>query len=306
MASQYDRFVRVHPNIGGGVAGVLKTDITDLGGGGGSTPTVSGIYYVDSDLNVQALKLIDNNVTSFGSEYITNGTTETLVIIGENFTGSTEFDFGAGVTVNTVVINSPTQATVNITTSTAGNKTVQASTFGDAAGATSVIKAMVSTQVPGDGTTAWENVVGATVGEGTLTATSGTTTWDNGASFGTVPSSGDYFFEFNVNSSGIQKSIIGMAEVYTNASWESIQYGLYFGSANFAINPVENGVVGIVLGVSYATGDRMSIRRSAGIVRAYKNNVLIHTYADASSEASLLSKISVRDNGSYSNIVLRY
>ena len=274
-------------------------------GGGGSAPSVSGIYYVDSDLNVQPLKLLDNNILSTSLKYLVNGDTVDLVITGQNFTGSTAFDFGAGVTVNTTTIHTSSSATVNITPSTFGDKTIQASVFGDAEGSSVVVPVMESVQIPGDGTTSWENVVNVTVGEGTILKAGGSD-WQSGASFGSVASGKNYRLDFNCHSTGIQKSIVGLAAVHGGVGWESVQYGLYFGSTNLSITSIENGTVGSVIAGGYTTGDAISIRRDGTLVRAYRNNVLIHTYADASSEASLIAEIAVNSGLDYRNVVLRY
>lgn len=263
-----------------------------VGGGGGSAPSGPGLYYIDSGDTAHALPLLANNVSDVYPEIIEVGTSTSVAVTGSNFTGGTTLDFSAGVTVDTPSFSSPTSATVSVTATTSGTKTVSANVHGDAGGATFDIIAAAGVFLPGDGTTTWDNQVNVTVGNRTIGKSGGAAAWDAGATFGSVANGEDYVFSWQINTESAEKLIAGMTETYVDENWTDIQYGLYFGSGALTINAIENGSVGAALG-AYATGDVMEIRRVGTTVTAYKNDVLIHTFADASSEASLIAEFSI-------------
>jgi hypothetical protein len=83
------------------------------------------------------------------------GDTFDVVISGSNFAGVTAVDFGPGVTVNSFVIDSPTQITVRITidqdTEPGGNNIVVTTPSGDG----TLTEAFGITEGPSEGSGTW-------------------------------------------------------------------------------------------------------------------------------------------------------
>lgn len=294
---------------GSGQLSVSKAQIESIGVGGDSAPSGAngGMYYIDSDDNAYLMPVFDNNVSSFSPIYLELNSATDVTVTGENFTSLTTFDFGAGVTVNSTTVSSPTQAVVNVTATTSGSKTVQANVKGDAEGSTAIIKAYTAVLVPGDGTTTWDNEVGATGGNGTIVRSGGTgSAWDTGATFGSVANGEDFVLQFTINSDGIQKAMVGFVTSYVDENWTNTQYGLYFGATAVSVTSIENGLVGASLPI-YAAGDVFEIRRVGTAVTAYQNDALIHTFADSSAEAELIAEINFNSmTDSITDISLRY
>lgn len=286
---QYSGWVRVK-HIGGGFAAVNESDL-------GGQPPSAGLYYLDSSGTVRAIPLLNNNITSISPGVIIINEPTSLSIVGQNFTGGTTFDFGDNVTVNSTTINSSTSATVNITATSTGDRTVVAGVYGDAEGGSSVLGVFSSVIVPGDGTTSWDNSVNVSTGEGTIAKNAGGAAWDAGASFDSVSSGSDFSFDFapDANLTGTRKAMVGMAETWSTVSYTDIGYGIYFGSGSNTINALENGTVGASLG-TYSASDSFSIKREGTIMSLHKNGTLIHTYSDTSNEATLIGKFSILSN----------
>lgn len=308
MTSKYKslREIPVRNVVGGADPTVNSQTIaeylTEDGFGGGLES--EGLYYRDSGGNVVAVPLFNNNVTAISPDYLIQNQSNTVTVTGENFLSITSFDFGENATINSETATSPTSATVDVTPTVLEIISVGANVEGDASGSTFDIPVYSAVFVPGDGTTTWDNQVGAiTVGEGTFSATGGSL-WNRGATFASVSAGSDFELFFDVHSISTQKSIFGLVTSYVDENWTDTQYGVYFGATALSITVVENGGVGASLG-TYVTGDTFSIQRVGTTMTLKRNGSVIHTYADASSEPTLIAEVNVNSGADYRSISWR-
>lgn len=295
---QYAGWVRIK-HLGGGFGAIHEGDL-------GAKPPSAGLYYLDSLGEVRSIPLLNNNISSVSPDFVKVGVATNISITGSNFTGGTSFDFGSDVTINSFSVNSTTQATLNITAATTGDKIVQAGVYGDAEGSTGAVGVYTDIVTPGDGTTSWDNAVNVLTGNGTISKNAGGTAWDAGATFGSVSSGSDFVLTFSPTSSGAQKQIFGLVASYVDANWTDTQYGVYLGASSLSMTAIENGAIGSVIG-SYATNDDFELRRVGTVVTLWKNGALVHTYADASSETILRPEVNIYNTGiGFNGASLRY
>lgn len=261
---------------------------------GGSGLDSAGLYYRNEAGDINPIPLFDNNISSVDPDILIVGDPTNITVVGENFTPSTTFSDGANLTINSVTVNSPTSATVNATAVASGDFNLSADVHGDASGTTATVMAFSEVVVPGDGTTTWDNTAGVNTSEGYIEKTAATSTWDAAGTFGSVATGEDFVLDFTTGDDLIatRKAIFGLVDTYVSANWTDTEYGVYFGNTSQEIVAIENGSVGSSLG-SYALNDKFSIRRVGTAMTLYKNGVLIHTYADSSSEAELIPKASI-------------
>lgn len=269
----------------------LSRNGASLSGGGLDS---AGLYYRNEAGDVNPIPLFDNNISSVDPDILIVGDPTNITVVGENFTPSTTFSDGANLTINSVTVNSPTSATVNATAVASGDFNLSADVHGDASGTTATVMAFSEVVVPGDGTTTWDNAAGVNTSEGYIEKTAATSAWDAAGTFGSVASGEDFVLDFTAGDDLIatRKAIFGLVDSYVSANWTDTEYGIYFGNTSLEIVAIENGSVGSSLG-SYTPNDKFSIRRVDEAVTLYKNGILIHTYADSSSEAELIAKASI-------------
>ena len=270
----------------------LAKNNASLGGG-----SEQGITYVNSSGESNKVTFFDNNITSVSPNVLLVGEPTNLSIVGSNFLPETTFYLGDDVTVNSITVTSPTTATVNVTDTSTGTKTITPSLFGDFEGTTAEVDSFGSEVVPGDGTTSWANTVLVTTGNGTIQKNDASASWDASGTFGSVASGVDFVLEFSPgpNLIGTRKVVFGMSDGYVSAIYSDIDYGIYFGVAPHQFSLFENGSWGAPFSTFSAT-DVFQIRRVGTVVKLHQNDVVIHTYGDASSESELIASASIATN----------
>ena len=142
-----------------------------------------------------------------------------------------------------------------------------------------------TTLIPGDGTTAWTNVVGATTSLGKAIPSSTAVVWGKTGQYSSLPSNTDGYCEFTaVYMSGQSVNGIYMAGFsLSNAisTYADIDYKWYFeGSSGNRLSVLNVSRQNAVTGVPLA--DVLKVERTiiggVGTVRFYRNGSLFYTH----------------------------
>lgn len=167
--------------------------------------------------------------------------------------------------------------------------------------------AAITVLVPGDNAN-WVNVVGSTVGVGTLTVPNGSG-WNKGASFGTVPAGADFTLSYNIDPATQPFVMVGMTNQPpgdVDQNWPSIGIKTYHAGASVNVyrgNQFQ-GQNGTNAGNTLAT-DLFELRRVGSTISLLKNGVTYHTDNTAWTSAMVFDTSAFR-NVSMSNIKLEY
>jgi len=224
----------------------------------------------------------------------TDETTD-IVLTGINFDADISFTWGAGVTINSTTRDSDTQVTFNITAgATAQDVTCTLANQGDYIAFTGnkaldlTIDQGVVTLTPGDGTTNWVRLTGATGGLGTLTSTSANS-WAVGGSF--LIGTGDFELEFRRE---IGASMIGVDSSDPDRNYTTIDYAIYAPNTG-TIYVYENGANKYSSG-SAGTNPLFKITKTGTTIKYYKDGALFYTSLTAAS-ASMVFDSSFEGSG---------
>ena len=119
----------------------------------------------------------------------------------------------------------------------------------------------------------WTNLVGVTANGNDLTKTSTTAGWNAGA-ISSQTLSGDGSVEFSVGENDTGK-MCGLSHTSANQTFTEIDYALSLGGAG-VVRVYENGTLKSSFG-SYVPGDKFIVAVEGGVVKYYKNDVLLYT-----------------------------
>lgn len=134
--------------------------------------------------------------------------------------------------------------------------------------------------IPGDGTTNWTNVVGdVSTGLGSVSRTTSSISWNNGASFGSIPVNKDGKLQFNLTSiTGFLITqgygFIGLDPLAGSLN-DFIDFAFYFRNGELRI--YENSILKANLGNSFTGSETWEIERLSNVVYFKKDGVLVYT-----------------------------
>ena len=157
-----------------------------------------------------------------------------------------------------------------------------------------------TTLIPGDGTTAWTDIVGAvTTSLGKIIPNSTVVGWDKGASFGTLPTSTDGYVEFDLALMVGQTDgfiVCGFGTSTNSGTLSNMNHTLYFANTTNGVRPYE---LGSQLGtfISYNFSDVFKIERIGTTVYYKKNGTTFYTSLSASTGALYFNISSNRHMG---------
>lgn len=121
--------------------------------------------------------------------------------------------------------------------------------------------------------------------------------WTSGAvSAQTLAAGADGWLEFTATETNMLRAI-GLSDQNTNVNYTSIDYAIYLNS-NGSISIFEQAAGKFVTGSfgTYRFGDRFRIERKSGVIRYYRNNVLLRT-STYSSSGILMADVSLNSPG---------
>ena len=221
--------------------------------------------------------------------------TKDIILTGVNFDTGISFTWGAGLTINSTTRDSDTQVTFNITagataqdvTCTLANQGGYIAFTGNKALDLTIDQGIV-VLIPGDGTTNWERLTGATGGLGTLTSTSATA-WAVGGSF--LIGTGDFELEYRRPLLGV---MIGVDSSDPDRNYTTMDYGIYAPSTG-TIYVYENGVNKYSSG-SAGSNPLFKITKTGTTIKYYKDGALFYTSLIAAS-ASMVFDSSFAGSG---------
>jgi len=166
--------------------------------------------------------------------------------------------------------------------------------------------------VPGDGTTAWVDIVNMTTSLGKIVPPSSVTGWNKGASFGTVPANTDFTLSFNfvLRAGGTSPSyfLSGVSATNPDALLPSVGFGWHafaIGTDN-RMQIYESGIRVINLGNgTYTTGDLFEIKRVGTTITYLQNGTVKFTSSQSSTSSIVFDCCSYKDLGA-ENLKLTY
>jgi RHS repeat-associated protein len=122
----------------------------------------------------------------------------------------------------------------------------------------------------------WKDMVGAIVIDHALVKTGTTSVWDAGAvSVQQIAANADGWLEFTASETSLNR-MIGFSDQNTSNHHNTIDYAIYLSSAR-TLAIYENGASKASFPASYNIGDMFRIERTAGVVRYYRNDILLYT-----------------------------
>lgn len=131
-----------------------------------------------------------------------------------------------------------------------------------------------TTQV--DNYVTWKDMVGATVVDHSLVKTGTAAAWDAGAvSVQQIAANADGWLEFTATETNLNR-MIGFSDQNTSNHHNTIDFAIYL-SAGRSLYIYENGTSKATFLTSYNMGDMLRIERTAGVVRYYRNDILLYT-----------------------------
>jgi hypothetical protein len=193
------------------------------------------------------------------------------------------WNFGDGTT--------GTGATPTHTYTAAGNYTVTL-TVTDNSGARASASTTANVTAAPQPNNTWTNLVGVAVNSSNgLTKTSTTAGWNAGAN-STKTISGYGYVEFSTGELSTGK-VCGLSQNSLNQNYTEIDYAISLGAAN-VVRIFENGAsiykpntTSLSFG-SYAVGDKFRVEVNGGVVRYYKNGLLLYTSEHAATAPLLV------------------
>jgi hypothetical protein len=125
----------------------------------------------------------------------------------------------------------------------------------------------------------WTSVVGATASGGTLTKTAATA-WGNAGAVSTksITAGNNGYVEFTATETNTYR-MVGLSNGNTNSNWNDIDFALY-AHVGGQVLIYEKGVLRGAVS-TYATGDRLRVSVTGGVVTYSKNGTVIYTSAQA-------------------------
>lgn len=140
------------------------------------------------------------------------------------------------------------------------------------------------TLIPAPKAVAWKNTVNVAAQGAGLTKTSASNTWNAGASSVQTIASGDGYMEFTITETDTYR-LCGLSSGDVSRSYREVNFGWYLQPRNllgiyefgqykgdFGTNELDEPIR-----LFYDTGDRLRISIDGGVVKFWKNNVLVHT-----------------------------
>ncbi len=121
---------------------------------------------------------------------------------------------------------------------------------------------------------AWLNLVNVTANSNTLQKSSGGSDWNAGAASAQSIAAGDGYVEVVVDATNTYR-MVGLSNGDANQSYVDIDFAIY-PAADGGLYVYEAGAYRGYFG-TYAVGDRLRVAVEKGVVRYYRNNVLLYT-----------------------------
>ncbi|MBT1688276.1 DUF6443 domain-containing protein [Dawidia soli] len=127
-----------------------------------------------------------------------------------------------------------------------------------------------------DNVVTWKDLVNVVENDLTLVKTTPEASWNGGAvSVEQIPANTDGWLEFTASET-TKVRMIGLSDQNTNSSYNSIDFAIYLvGTGDLRI--YENGTEKASFPNAYNVGDIFRVERTGGVVRYYRNGVLLYT-----------------------------